>query len=317
MVSLILTIVLSTQGALAQAPSGGWLLKIRDNKSLLTELPEVTIADTQGRSVVVRPKDNGVPPDALVADGIHSSPVIGASSETLRITVTSGETSWDVECALAQDDPKAEILLELSPDGLAQVYPEAELRRAAPEASDMVSVTAGPGQPEHVSALDPWRGSWLWFVLLGAVGFGAGWARIRLGRRSGGSARLARRGHAVQAQALISLGEEHLEAALAGPLARYRVVSLGRLPPGCEVEATCADLAPTPSELIEAVQELACEEGPPVALLVTDLSRLETETGRRPEDELAAAVGARLPLWVVGGPPHWKRWRPNGGEGQG
>ena len=89
-----------------------------------------------------------------------------------------------------------------------------------------------------------------------------------------------------------------------------RLVVLGELAQPPANVFPCQERAPLPVELVRAVERLAVEPGPPVALLLTAPDLLDTPGPGDPLVDLVREVGGRFPLWVVGAPTGWARWTP-------
>jgi hypothetical protein len=200
-----------------------------------------------------------------------------------------------------------------------------ELEGAHPEVSLMVaadgSVVAYDGDQPQVRAspliiADPsgeavaaatnmgMRGVWLWLVLFGAIGVGLAHAVVRFGRRPVGGSRLSP-GPAPGEAPTERFDAPQLPVLLDALEGERRVVVLGPVPSPRAWLLHVEDHAPLPQELVLAVERLAARDGLPVALVITDPSRLD---GPEPIPELARLVARRFPLWVQSGPADWRVW---------
>ena len=313
-------------------PAGrrGILVQLYDPDGRLTQPPVVLLTGSDGTRLEARPLDDGTMPDIQAGDGTWSAPVFGAPTGALAVEITAGAASWTGEVTIDPADDRPRIFLRLdegvarpaNPDEVGGPDPgataPAEGTRPPPpegEADSEGEADATPppppatGSPEGLSArrkegaaVDLRPGAALEIVgwLLACLGAGLGLAL--LGRRSRGPARLAT---PLQGEHTAwRIGPEGLIGVLEGPLRGHRVVVLGAAPERPEVVQVEED-GPLPAELVAAVEALAAVAGPPVALLVTELDRLDRQGPGSPAHGLARCVAGRFPLVVVGGPSDW------------
>ena len=174
-------------------------------------------------------------------------------------------------------------------------------------------VADGSGTTLLTANAAAWQGTWLWILLLGGLGVGAGYAKVRLGRRPAGPGRLL--GLPEGALSPVRIAPQHVEATLHGPLSTHRVVLLGPPEWASDRVFPCVEKGPLPLELVRAVEDLATRPGPPVALLVSSADLLDPAGADSTLEDLEHAVAGRFPLWVVDGPAEWEAWVPqNQGE---
>ena len=148
----------------------------------------------------------------------------------------------------------------------------------------------------------------LWGFLVSVVNILAAFVLIRRGTRLVRPARLSRPKPTQIAPVGIEL--EHVNRALEGPLAGYRVVLVGQVRPLPDKAFPCDERGVSPGELVAAVQELALTPGPPVAVLVVEPGDLDP-AGLVPALVAVDRCLKRLaPLWAVRAPKSWKRWAP-------
>jgi hypothetical protein len=283
----------------ASAQGYGFLLKIQDPTGTVGDEAQVALSGPDG-STTATVRDDGEMPDAIAGDGAYSVSVSERLGTPLSIVVTSGDSSWTGTAELDLESDKPEVRLRLRASGVAEVA-ESDLELSPVATVDQDQAPPPPG-------VSPGIGLWIWGILALGIGIGVGIAVVRLGRRPGSASPLEwGSGPEVEPRRIESAD---LPAALAGPLAETRLAVLGSLrsPPGNAI--LCREQAPLPVELVRAVERLAVEPGPPVALLLTGPDLLDRPGPRDPLEELALEVGGRFPLWVVGGPAGWTRWSP-------
>ena len=289
--------------------STGFLLKVHDPGGLLVDAATVVLSAEGSARSEGTINDLGKMPDSRAGDGYFSGPVFISTVGPLHVAIQQDEQRWETTVEVGADDAEPEINLRLEADGqLRETEAEERLRR--PEERQAVIADAS-GQVILTSSTHGTQGLWLWMVLFSAAGAGAGIAAQRLGRRPGASCRLGSAAQEAIPPRRLAPGDALL--ALRGPLARYRVVLLGTLEEECENVIPCLETAPLPRELLRAVEALAVQEGPPVALLLSAADLLDASGLGDPLEALVAEVGGRFPLWGAGGPPHWERWSPSPG----
>lgn len=285
--------------SIASAQGFGFLLKIQDPSGFLGDEAQVDLTGPEGNTVVTV-RDDGTMPDAIEGDGAYSVSVSARLGTPMTAVITSGDSTWTGEAELDLDSDKPEVHLLLKASGVAETA-ESDLFLSPVAHGDHDDSPAPPGA-------DPGVGLWIWGFLILGVGVGVGVALVRLGRRPATASPLVREGGGRESPRRIDPGD--LSAALAGPLAEVRLVVLGELaqPPANVIP--CRERAPLPVELVRAVERLAVEPGPPVALLLTAPDLLDAPGPGDPLVDLVREVGGRFPLWVVGVPAGWTRWTP-------
>jgi hypothetical protein len=301
--NLVMLMAVAT-GALAQEGSStGFLLRLRDTEGLLGKEAQVVLTDADGDSIQVKVTDRGDHPDANANDGVLSAAAFGGVEGQLTVAVTAGEERWEGSASLTTDVANPELSLMLTADGGV-----ANWEMQQPEQRLEPLIIANPsGEAVLATTNAGMRGVWLWLVLLGATGLGLGHAWVRLGRRPMGPARLTPerepgtvppgRFDASQRQAVLDALAGERRVVVAGPLAHA--------PAGViRVE----EIAPLPVELVLAIEQLAAQDGPPVAMVVTDPAVLDRPAEQDPCQELARLVDRRFPLWIQDGPDSWPAW---------
>lgn len=295
----------------------GFLLEVTSPATPLGGVPEVTATGAGSESVELGPQDDGVPPDATAGDEIYTAHVPAFTGASVELHVTAGDRSWSTSVSLDADRPFSRVTLELGADGDVVATPIAgggiegqPLPPADGPAPQAIPQTAaGPGEPEKAAERPSNVGASLalWAVLAAFFGVALVLAPRWLGRRSGGPSTLS---PPMPTGAIppVCLDAGDLSAALEGPLAGHRVLTLGAVPEGHPALFECVDRGPLPDEIVSAVEGLAASEGAPPALLVCEPTLLD-RPGREPAIvSLERRVAGRFPLWVVDGPEGWQTW---------
>ncbi len=295
---LLLLLLLSLPGV-ANAQAYGFLLKIQDPSAFLGDEAEVVLTGPDGNTTVIV-RDDGTMPDAIAGDRAYSASVSERLGSPVTAVITGGDSRWEGTAELDLESDKPEIHLRLRAGGVAETF-ESDLELSPVSMGDQSDAPPPPG-------VDPGIGVWLWGFLFLGVGVGVGIAVVRLGRRPTAASPLA--GVRAQHEAPRRIEPADLAAALEGPLAGTRLAVLGTLRWPPENAIPCVEQAPLPIELVRAVERLAVEPGPPVALLLTAPDLLDRPGPGDPVVDLAREVGGRFPLWVVGGPQAWTQWSP-------
>ena len=306
----------------------GFMLKIADHQGLLTKPAKVTLRGSSGTVRKVSPADNGVRPDVSAGDRIYTAPVPSFPDLIANYEIRSGDNKWTGKFGLDPKDVKATMVVKLARGGKSDPLTEEQARRLIKPMRVVAKPSAGhrsprgerPKAPAGGAATYPDRqasegfsrqakvgpGFVLWALLFVSFGLGLAITVALLGRRSGAAAQLVPPAAPSPVAPMRLQGP--VDAALAGPLASYRVVLLGPAPEGADGLVTCQDEAPLPDELVAAVESLAVTQGAPVALLLTDKELLDQPDQADPVVTLNKRVAGRFPLWVVDGPEDWELW---------
>ncbi len=280
----------------------GFLLQVVDEAQRLEGSPRIDLVDSDGDEFAVYVVDDGEDMDLEAGDGKWSAMVSEWDGTTLAVSIDLETERWTGEMELDRNRDKPMVRVQFEDNG-----------RLILNGGPADTVAGGPGA--EAKTLDRERlprGWWLWLALFGVAGAVLGGLAFKASRRP--VARPSRLdGPSSKPIPPTRLDEAGVEAALEGPLAAFRVVALGPLPPGAAVHQ-CAEAGPLPQELVLAVEQLAARSGPPPALLITALERLDVMGPESASERLDALVDRRFPLWVVGGPTTWQSW-PDQGEG--
>ena len=326
----------------------GFLLELTSPAAPIGSPPVVTLTAAGGDDLELRPRDDGVPPDATGGDEIYTAHIPSFSGASVSLAIIAGDSQWSTSIALDSTQPFSRVTVQLSPDGTA----EATLLTGGPDGQappagggdpgpggggdpgpgggsdpipgggddsrpDPIPASDQPIVPDRSTVADPTRAaerpsSFAPGLTLWAVLFALLGTGLALAPSWLGR---RNRGPApldpqppTGTVAPIRLRARDVDGALDGPLEGHRVIVLGPIPDERGGLIRCQQRAPLPDELVAAVEGIAASEGPRPALLVTDAARLD-RPGRAPAVEaLAARVGGRFPLWVVDGPGDWARW---------
>jgi hypothetical protein len=286
----------------------GFLLQILDADHALGDSPSLRLQNTLGYDLEVRPTDDGQPPDVRPRDGVYSASVQNRPRGDFRVVLQDRGKTWNTEVRVAAATSELQVRLRLDARRGLEVLGSAEgmATEAAPSAPR-------GGTPRASGASRPPA-----LLVAGAILAGVGVLALLLSRLLRGRPRPARILGAPSAPGFppLRVDEEDLEALIAGPLAGRRLVLLSRTPHALAPHAARVGEAVLPEELVAAMEDLAAREGPPVALLVLDRGLLDAPAGGPRLDDLARRVGHRFPLYVLGGPEGWARWREDA-EGPG
>ena len=299
MIRAVLLLLLLSLPGVASAQAYGFLLKVEDPSAFLGDEAKVVLTGPEGTTTATV-RDDGTMPDAIAGDRAYSVSVSERLGSPVTAVITGGDSRWEGTVELDLESDKPEIHLMLRAGGVAETF-ESDLELSPVSVGDHSDAPPPPG-------VDPGIGIWLWGFLFLGVGLGVGIAVVRLGRRP--TAASALEGVPGRREAPRRVEPADLAAALAGPLAGTRLAVLGTLRWPPENAIPCVEQAPLPVELVRAVERLAVEPGPPVALLLTAPDLLDRPGPGDPVVELAREVGGRFPLWVVGGPQGWSQWSP-------
>jgi len=306
---LMLSLVFAAWGG----PRNGFLLQVQDPSGFLQADASITLKGSAGSWRQATLVDDGEMPDILAGDNIYTQAVPTFPDEQVTFTVTSADRSWTGKATLDPDDVKALVRLRLTSDGRATQV-QAPTPSGAPPPT--ASATQGPQTPvaETVqpAAINLGPGAIVWALCLVAAAAGAGLGLVVLGRRARSPAAL--RVQPADPIAPLRLLSDQVDAALGGPLARHRVVVHGPLDGTYPHVVQCEEIAPLPIELVAAVQGLAVQPGPPVALLLTRPDGLDSPGPVDPLADLARLVAGRFPVWVVDGPTDWEPWQDQAGH---
>lgn len=325
---LVLTTLLTLIG---RAEAAGFLLQLQDAQSVAVGPMTVHLRGSDGTERHLEAADDGQMPDLSAGDHTYSVPIPSFTDTAVEVTVENGSRSWTFSATVPLDDEKPLVRVVLGADGSARL---AKAPSAPPAGMGMNGMgnggmspamnggprTTAPGTPmpggsvattpglSQVAA--PARAAiFINSALLGGVGVGLGAGIVWLRR---GRARVPRLSTpASAAAAVVRLGAESLADVVDGPLRQYRVVLLDAPDapgPSRPHVFRCEEAGVTPRELVLAVEALAATAGPPVALLVTDLSALDRPGPSGAAAALVDAVAGRFPLYVVDGPDEWAAW---------
>lgn len=299
----------------AHAARMGFMLQVYDPSGYLTGPVTVHVVGVAGTVRDVEPLDDGQSPDVTAGDKLYSAPVPGFPDGAIEVQITDQQRTWVGAVMVPEDDDRALVRLVLDADG--QATPIGEIVSTDPVPEKPSPGTTGPrpastspggptSSPPTVTGegVDPGPGFLLWALGLSGLGLSAGATLALLGRRAGAPARI--NAPVGEAEPPMRVAAADVERVLGGPLREHRVILLGPPRPGTLV---CEESAPLPDELVAAVERVATIPGAPVALLVTDPTRLDPPHAGDPLRALARRVGGRFPLWVVGGPASWPLWR--------
>ena len=314
-IMVFMAVVALTGPALAEAPPpekepevGGLMVQIYDADGILGASAQVTLRGDEGLVATVEVRDNGRGEDHEAQDLFYTAGVPSFTERKLEVEIRSDDQTWTTRTELDPADDKPLVILTPHPDGTMEVVD-------GRKASQDIRAKLMRHREQQVAPPAPRRGvSWNLVGAIAAVVFGLGLAFIVAlwGRRPQRRARLAGdRDHPVIAP--IRVDAEEVTAALEdGPLTGMRVVVVGAIPEACAAGIACLDPEPLAVELVAAVERLAAVPGPTVALLVTEIDRLDSHGRVEPVVALERAVAGRFPLWVVDGPGLWQMWPPDG-----
>lgn len=324
-----------------------FLVKLFDADALMKQAPTVTLKSGDAE-VKISPQDKGHDTDDKAGDRLYSAPAVleVAPVGAIRITVQSGKVTWETIAQLDPTEKDPALVFVLRKEGVISRTRTSELIRAAGEEAEPTpppadkeqapppggtkgkppELAAGKGSKTGVAAISgggggtilpskKTRSNALWFVLAAwgftALGFVLATVIWLTGRKGAAPVKL-KVSEVPPPVPPVRLDRASLPAALAGPLHEHRVVLLGSLPPGLEVAISCEDRKASAEGLVRAVEQEAARQGPPVALLIVEVDRLDGKASA--SERLAEIVGGRFPLWVVDGPEAWERWSSGDGE---
>jgi hypothetical protein len=297
---------------------------------------KVHLLGSDGTERHIEAADDGTMPDVSAGDHTFAVPVPSFADASVEIKVESGTRTWSVSTAVPLDDEKPLVRVVLSADGSARVA-------QAPSGGPMSGPTSGtvpapsspsagmPGPSASVGGPPPGAGGQppslgsppglaavaapaqasilVNGALMAGVGVGIGAAVVWLRRGRARAARLAV--PPLTPVEPVRITGPSVDAVVDGPLAAHRIVVLDtpEAPgPSRPHVFRCEEQGVTPRELVLALESLAATPGPPVALLVSDLSALDRPGPSGVAGALAEAVAGRFPLYVVGGPDTWASW---------
>lgn len=110
--------------ATAQQPKGkrrGFLLQVVDARAYVKDGPVVTLKGSLGTLKTVHPKDDGKIPDAKAGDRTYTVSVPSFFDPKVDVTIASGGAKWTAKVELKPDDDRAQVNLELKPDGATEL----------------------------------------------------------------------------------------------------------------------------------------------------------------------------------------------------
>jgi len=141
-----LALIAGASSASAQGdgePPRGFLLELTSPGAPIGSPPVVQVTSADGEVVELRPRDDGVPPDATGGDEIYTAHVPSFSGAKVSLAITAGEATWGTSLALDAGTPFSRVTVELATDGTAVATP----------------ITGGPdGQPPPAGGGDPGPG---------------------------------------------------------------------------------------------------------------------------------------------------------------
>jgi hypothetical protein len=323
--------VLSTLALVQPAAAGGFLLQLQDAQSVVEGSLNVHLLGSDGTERHIEAADDGKMPDVSAGDHTFAVPVPSFADASVEIKVESGIRTWSVSTAVPLDDEKPLVRVVLGADGSARVAqapagpsggpmpgpsgPSAGM--PGPNASGGGPPSGAGGQlpslgnaPGLAAVAAPAQASILVNgVLMAGMGVGMGATMVWLRRGRVRAARLAV--PPMTPLEPVRISGQSVDDVVDGPLAAHRIVVLDTSDAPCPSRPhvfRCEEQGVTPRELTLAVETLAATPGPPVALLVSDLSALDRPGPSGAARALADAVAGRFPLYVVDGPDAWAAW---------
>lgn len=276
-------------GAPPPMDSGTITLQLHDPKSNLDGPPVVTLAGLAAGPL--RPVDDGTQGDPHAGDHVYTATIPGWDGSTTSIEVTDGSHAWTASGAheggssfwVRIHDARTLQIGEHKPDADPSSGPTEE---ALGEASSSASAPSSTWTATLV----------LWGIAAGGMAFGLGFGLMRTVRPDA----------PPEARVLGTVPRSpYLEprtiyagdvAATLSALGARRLLMIGpppaRLPPST-IGVPIEDGA-LPDEIYATAYDLALQEGPPIAFLVTDPSAME---GPNPVERLAARIDGRF--WLI------------------
>ena len=300
--AVVAAVALAGPAQADDSDAGGLMVQVFDADGLLDAGSEVTLRGEGGATATVELRDDGCGEDRDAQDLFYTAGVPSFSERKFEIEVRSDEKLWTMKTELDPADDKPLLIVAPRPDGTLDIV-------------DVAVQDVGAKLLKHGSKQappEPGGGVWTLIVAIAALAFGLSLAFVVAlwGRRPRRRARL----EGDQDYPVIEptrVGSRDVIAALdGGPLGGMRVVVVGAKPDACTPGIACLDTAPLPVELVAAVERLAAVPGPPVALLVTKIDRVDSHGRVEQVVALGRAVAGRFPLWVVDGPDGWRAWTP-------